>query len=222
MANYAVDPALLLPWLPPKTELDLWNGKCYVSLVGFMFLDNRVMGMKIPFHINFEEINLRFYVKHTGSNGTKRGVVFIREIVPRAAISIIANLFYRENYITLPTHHSWITSPGALNVEYKWKKKDWNVLRISTEKKPRPVEAGSEEEFITEHYWGYTKAGKGSSYEYEVEHPKWEVYPTRSFSINVDFGDTYGSSFAFLSKEKPASVFLFEGSKITVRRSKKI
>jgi uncharacterized protein len=222
MANYIVDPSLLSPWIPPKTELDLWKGKCYVSLVGFKFLDTRVMGMKIPFHINFEEINLRFYVKHNSTDESKRGVVFIREIVAKPALSFVANLVYHENYITLPTAHSLITSPGTLNVEYKWKKKEWNVLRVSTEKKPIPIKPGSEEEFILEHYWGYTKVGKSAVLEYEVEHPSWEVYPTRSFSLNIDFGDVYGPEFAFLSKEKPASVLLAEGSPIVVRAGKRI
>ncbi len=222
MANYVVDPAILTPFLPPKTELDLWNGRCYVSLVGFLFANTRLLGIKIPLHVNFEEINLRFYVKHHDGTQWKRGVVFIREIVSKPALTFVANLMYKENYVTLPTSHSWIAASGALNVEYKWKKKDWNVLRISTEKKSQPILPGSEEEFITEHYWGYTRAGANASLEYGVEHPRWEVYPTRSFSIHVDFEDVYGVAFAFLSNQTPASVFLAEGSEIVVRGSKRI
>jgi len=57
MANYEVNPAVLGKYLPYKTELDTWNGRHYVSLVGFMFLDTKVLGIKIPFHVNFEEVN---------------------------------------------------------------------------------------------------------------------------------------------------------------------
>src|SRR5688572_6934416 len=103
MFNYAVDPALLKPYVPPHTQLDLWNDTCYVSLVGFMFLNTRVKGIKIPFHINFEEINLRFYVKYDDPEmGPKRGVVFIQEIVPKSMITWVANTLYREHYTTLP------------------------------------------------------------------------------------------------------------------------
>ena len=218
IANYIVEPSLLLSWLPPKTELDLWNGKCFVSLVGFMFINTRLKGIKIPFHTNFEEINLRFYVRH----GNKRGVVFIKEIVPSPALSFVANTIYKENYETLKTAHSWITSPGTLNVEYRWKKADWNVFRVSTEKSPVAIAEGSEEEFITEHYWGYTKAGADHSYEYEVTHPRWDVYPVRSYRIDVDFANVYGKAFGFLSKQKPASVFLAEGSPIAVLGTHKI
>ena len=218
MANYVVDPALLAPWLPPKTELDLWNNQCFVSLVGFMFLNTRVKGFKIPFHINFEEINLRFYVRH----GKKRGVVFIKEIVARPAVSFIANKFFNENYETLHTDHSWIASPATMNVEYRWKKGDWNTLRVSTEKTPLTIVNGSEEEFITEHYWGYTKINDATSMEYEVNHPRWEVYPARTYHVDVDFVKVYGEPFAFLTRQKPASVFLAEGSLISVQSAQKI
>src|SRR6187402_256733 len=111
MANYLVDPSLLLPFVPNKTELDLWNGKCYVSLVGFMFINTRIKGIKVPFHVNFEEINLRFYVKQ----GNRHGVVFIKEIVGKSAVSFIANTIYKENYETLPVSHSWIATPATMN-----------------------------------------------------------------------------------------------------------
>jgi len=218
MANYVVDPSLLTPWIPPKTKLDLWNNRCYVSLVGFMFVNTRIKGIKVPFHVNFEEINLRFYVRH----GDKRGVVFIKEIAPKAIVSLIANLIYKENYETMVTDHSWIASPGILNVEYRWKKDEWNVFRVSTEKTPTTALEGSEEEFITEHYWGYTKAGNEKSFEYRVEHPRWDIYPVRSYRIEVDFGKVYGEPFAFLGNTKPTSIFLAEGSPIAVMGATKI
>jgi uncharacterized protein YqjF (DUF2071 family) len=213
MANYVIDPSLLSSWIPSKTEIDLFNGKCFISLIGFLFLDTRIMGMKIPFHVNFEEINLRFYVRH----GERRGVVFIKEITSKRMVTLMANTIYKENYETLPTSHSIIASPGTLNVQYRWKKADWNVFQVSSEKTPVAIAAGSEEEFITEHYWGF-KDDK----EYRVEHPRWEVYPVRSYRVDVDFANVYGEAFGFLSKQKPASVFLTEGSKVSVMGQQKI
>jgi uncharacterized protein YqjF (DUF2071 family) len=218
MANYVVDPSLLTPFIPPKTELDLWNNRCYVSLVGFMFLNTRVKGIKVPFHVNFEEINLRFYVKHNG----KRGVVFIKEIVSKPIVSLMARVLYKENYETLRTDHSWIASPGVLNVQYRWRKDDWNVFGVSSEKTPMTILQGSEEEFITEQSWGYTKVDDKSSKEYHVEHPRWEVYPVRSYRIDVDFGKIYGEAFSCLDGVKPSSIFLAEGSRISVLNSQVI
>lgn len=213
MANYVVEPSLLQPYLPAGTEIDTHNGKCFVSLVAFMFINTRIKGIKIPFHVDFEEVNLRFYVR----KGEKRGVVFIKEIVGKSAVSFIANTLYKENYETLPVSHSWIATPAIMNVEYRWKKKDWNVFRVSTEKSPVRIPQGSEEDFITNKYWGFTKFR-----EYEVQHSHWDMYTVRSFRLDVDFGDTYGQNFAFLSKQKPYSVILAEGSAIAVLDSKKI
>jgi uncharacterized protein len=220
MANYVIDPALLTKYLPAGTELDLRNDKCFVSLVGFMFLNTKVQGFKIPFHINFEEVNLRFYVKTKEDDETKRGVVFIREIVPRPALSYIANLLYAEKYVTLPMTHNWIQYPGSLEIEYKWKSKTWNSFLVKSQKTPVAISGESEEEFILEHYWGYTKVNETKTFEYRVDHPTWQVYPVTDYSIDVNFGELYGREFEFLKKQKPESVFLAEGSDVSVRNKR--
>lgn len=216
IANYAVDQRILDKYLPHKTEIDLWNGVCYVSLVGFMFVNTKIKGVKIPFHVNFEEVNLRFYVRHNDNGEWKRGVVFIKEIVPKPALTFVANTIYKEHYETMPMRHSWIKSKDSLAVEYQWKKGRWNALKVIAGHEPHLIESGSEEEFITEHYWGYTRISEKKTSEYGVEHPKWEVYPMRDYAIDVNFGDIYGPDFAFLTHEKPVSVFLAEGSEIKV------
>lgn len=216
MANYIVDPGLLQKFLPAKTELDLWNNTCYVSLVGFMFLNTRLKGFKIPFHVNFEEVNLRFYVRYKHEQEWRRGVVFIKEIVPKPALTFVANTVYKEKYETMPMKHVWINSADTLQVEYNWKKGGWNSFKVIADNQPVAIEAGSEEEFITEHYWGYTKITDQKTSEYQVEHPRWLVYPTKDYQIEVDFGKVYGNEFSFLSSEKPKSVFLAEGSEIKV------
>lgn len=216
MANYVIDPALLSDYLPAHTEIDRWRNRCYVSLVGFMFVNTRVLGIKIPFHTNFEEVNLRFYVRHKSNEEWKRGVVFIKEIVPRRALTFIANTLYHENYETMPMLHNWEEVNDKLNVAYQWKKSKWNRFQVTASPGLAEIAVGSEEEFITEHYWGYTKVDRSKTLEYRVEHPRWQVHPMIEYAIDVDFGEVYGNQFSFLKTEKPTSIFLAQGSEISV------
>lgn len=219
MVNYAVKPEVLQPFLPWGTELDTWNETHYVSVVGFMFLDTKVLGIKIPFHVNFEEVNLRFYVKRKGANGEwKRGVVFIKEIVPKAAITTIANLLYKENYSTCSMRHAWEEHPEGIVAQYAWKDKNWQSMSVNATGPLLELEPDSEAEFITEHYWGYAKRNATQTTEYEVEHLPWQLWTVNEYELQIDFAQVYGSSFAALSEQKPVSVFLAEGSEIVVRK----
>ena len=221
MANYIVDPSLLEKFVPAKTEIDLWKGNCYVSLVGFMFQNVRLKGTRIPCHVNFPEVNLRFYVRHKENNEWKRGVVFIHEIVPKPAITFVANTLFKEHYVTLPMRYAWIKEKDSFNISYQWKKNNrWNRMEVLKELSPKPLEAGSEEEFITEHFWGYAAATPTSAAEYQVAHPRWEIYPVNDYTIDCDFGDLFGDNFSSLNNKKPDSVFLAEGSPITVFQKK--
>jgi uncharacterized protein YqjF (DUF2071 family) len=217
MINYAVDENLLRPYLPAYTELDLREGTCYVSLVGFMFLNTKLKGIQIPFHSNFEEVNLRFYVRFKEDGEWKRGTVFIKEIVPKPAIAFVANAVYGEKYEVRPMKHSWTEDQQSQIIEYAWKRKEWNAIQVISDKQPLRMESGSEEEFIAEHYWGLSKGKNNTTSKYKVEHPPWQIYKTIASSIHVDFKDTYGSEFEFLNHETPVSVFLAEGSDILIR-----
>ena len=173
IANYAIDPNVLAKYIPPKTELDLWNGTCYVSLVGFMFLNTKLLGLPIPFHRNFEEVNLRFYVKYKDNDEWKRGVVFIKEIVPKPALTFVANTIYKEHYQTMKMSHIWKEQVSSRIVKYSWSLNGKeNSFSVQAALEPTIIDKDSESEFITEHYWGYTKAGNNSSFEYEVIHPQ--------------------------------------------------
>ncbi|MCK8522982.1 DUF2071 domain-containing protein [Aquimarina sp. D1M17] len=223
LANYSIDPSILQKYVPAGTELDLWNGNCYVSLVGFMFLNTKLLGIKIPFHTDFEEVNLRFYVKHQEQGESKRGVVFIKEIVPKPALTWVANTVYNENYETMPMNHVWKVESDQRTVQYTWKKKSkWNSFMVKASEQKFKIQPNSETEFITEHYWGYAKVNGYTSNEYEVTHPKWEVYQVNNYEIDVDFGLVYGKEFDFLNTAIPFSVMLAEGSEITVENKKTI
>ncbi|WP_461790632.1 YqjF family protein [Pedobacter sp.] len=222
LANYEIDKEILLKYLPPFTELDDWNGRFYVSLVGFMFMDTKLRGFGIPFHVNFEEVNLRFYVKFKEGTIWKRGVVFIKEIVPKPAITFVANTVYKEKYQTLPMKHTWQHTEEALSVAYYWKLRNWNKFAVIASSVCKDMGVGSEEEFITEHFWGYTKLAPNLTSEYQVEHPRWQTYQVREYDIDVDFEANYGEDFAMLNHQTLSSVMLAEGSAINVLKGSKI
>jgi uncharacterized protein YqjF (DUF2071 family) len=221
MLNYVVDPDLLCSHVPRGVELDSWNGKTYVSMVGFLFLRTKVMGLPVPFHRNFEEVNLRFYVRRRGPEGWRRGVVFIKEIVPRRLIASVARVCYNEPYVALPMSHRIDLENDRLrndgSVEYSWRHRgNWNSLRAVTIGAPASPPENSEEEFITEHYWGYTAQRDGSCKEYKVEHDKWRLWRTQAASLQCDIATLYGTKFAETLAGAPQSAFVAEGSSVTV------
>lgn len=222
-ANYEIDSKILQKYLPHKTELDLFEGKCFVSVVGFDFRETAVLGVKFPFHVNFEEINLRFYVRHKDGNTWKRGAVFIKEIVPKSMITFIANTLYKENYATHATRKSLQSIDNQMVLRYEWLNKSrWNYLEVTAENQKNTIAPNSEAEFITEHYWGYARSKENLTMEYEVVHPKWQIQKVINYKIEADFVDLYGCEFSFLENAEPSSVFLADGSQVSILQGKKI
>ena len=222
MLNYAVDPALLRPLVPAGTELDAWDGVTYASVVGFRFLRTRVMGIPIPFHRDFDEVNLRFYVRRKGPEGWRRGVVFVKEIVPRIAIAAVARWVYNENYVALPMRHR-VDTVGGGEVEYAWRHGGrWCALRGCARGDARPLEPGSEAEFITEHYWGYARQRDGGTVEYRVEHPRWNVWTVGAPALDCDAAALYGPAWGPVLAAAPRSALLADGSAVVVRRGTRV
>ena len=220
--NYEINPEFLKKYVPKGTELDLFNGKCYISLIGFMFENVKILGIKVPYHVHFEEVNLRFYVKRFEAGVWKRGVVFVKEIVPKHAITFVANTLYNEQYQTLPMRHERTSENDSLLFKYEWKKNVvWNSISVKTGKELLPIEENSEAEFISEHYYGYTISSRKKTVEYEVKHPRWQQHQVFDFTVNVNFEMVYGKEFAFLQDLKATSCFVAKGSKISIE-SKKI
>ena len=219
MANYEVDPALLERRVPGGTQLDLDDRRCFISLVGFMFLDTRVMGVPVPFHVDFEEVNLRFYIRRESAGEIRRAVCFIKEIVPRRAIAAVARYAYGEPYEFWRMSHTHTRT----EVLYTWSRSGApNRLGVSVGESLGVPDAGSHGEFIIEHYWGYTDRGLGRVDEYKVEHPKWELFDTTHQVIDVDFAAVYGPEFGFLSSARPYSVLLAKGSPVTVYKGSRL
>ncbi len=225
MLNYEVDAGLLLQFVPAGTELDRWDGKVFVSLVGFRSLKTKLRGLlPIPMHSNFEEVNLRFYVRRQAGNEVRRGVVFIREMVPRRAIAFVARRFYNENYVALPMAHE-IRSVGdnRLRVAYRLRSGNcWSEMNLETNGNSELPGENSVEQFITEHYWGYAAQPGGGCMEYRVTHPPWRVWQVRGSAFEGDVEKLYGKDTAAVLRGNPQSAFLAEGSAVTVMRGRKL
>jgi uncharacterized protein YqjF (DUF2071 family) len=224
MLNYEVDRELLLEFVPRGTELDAWNGRVFVSLVGFRFLKTRVRGFRIPFHANFDEVNLRFYVRRQEGHEVRRGVVFIREIVPRRVIALVARTVYNENYVALPmTHEIDLNGRSAPAVSYRWRtSRGWSTMTLEAQGNSQPSNAGSEPEFITEHFWGYAAQRDGGTVEYRVKHPSWRVWTARRAEFAGEVEELYGGELAAVLRGAPASAFLAEGSHVAVMRGRRL
>lgn len=221
MLNYACPPELLAARVPRGVSLDLFRGVCYVSVVGFLFLDTRVLGVPIPWHRHFEEVNLRFYVRREHPDGARRGVVFVKELVPRRMIAWVARGVYNEPYATVPMEHA--VNPEAGTYHYGWRHAgmDCAVGGTRTEA-PTLQPEESEAAFITEHYWGYTRLRGGGTAEYEVEHPSWCIAPLASAYFNADVARLYGPEFVEVLAAPPCSALVAEGSEVLVRRGTRI
>lgn len=218
MANYEVPESILIPYLPKGLELDTFNNKLYVSLVGFLFNKTKIFNIPIPFFGSFEEINLRFYVYRKELNSIKRGVVFINESVPYKAVAYLANKLYHEKYTCLKTKRFFSTSNDSRKIEYWWNlNNNWQSLKATADNITKPTLNGSFEEFIFEHYYGYTKVNERVTEEYNVSHQKWLIENVKHFEINCDFEKMYGSHFEFLNSSTPQSVFFTVGSDVSIK-----
>ncbi|EMI44823.1 YqjF family protein [Rhodopirellula sp. SWK7] len=225
MLNFEINPDALREFVPNGTELDFWKGKTFVSLVAFQFLHTKVLGIPIPFHRNFDEVNLRFYVRHRAGSEWRRGVVFVREVVPRFAIAAVARWIYKENYVSLPMR-STLTSPTPQSngqATYGWRHSGrWLTIGAEYTGDPFYPDSGSQEEFITEHYWGYSSKQNRGTIEYQVEHPQWRVWEATKINLDGDFAGFYGEQFAAPLSSPPCSAFVAEGSPVTVRQGQRI
>jgi uncharacterized protein YqjF (DUF2071 family) len=224
MLNYEVDGKLLSGYVPAGTVLDSFDGKIYVSLVGFRFLRTKLHGLlPIPFHAAFDEVNLRFYVRRREGDEDRRGVVFIAEIVPKRAVALIARLAYGENYVRLPMRHAVVSSGVANRIEYRWKLDGaWCKLHAEASEAPARAEEGSLEQFITEHYWGYSAQRDGGAVEYRVEHVPWDVWRSSEAGFEGDASGLYGAELEKVLQRRPDCAFIADGSEVAVFGGRRI
>ena len=220
MVNYVVEPTTLAPYLPAGTELDFWRGETYVSIVGFQFLRTRLSGVPVPFHRNFEQLNLRFYVRRRTPEGWRKGVVFIKEIVPKWAVAFVARTVYREHYVRMPMR-SRIEIPGPISYEWCYGG-DWDSVSGTAVGSPYLPDADAEATYITEHYWGYARQRDGSTFEYEVRHPHWPVRQCESPVLSCRVPELYSERFTEFLSVPPRSAFVVDGSAVSVHRGNRL
>jgi len=219
MLNFEIAGEVLEPLAPPGTVIDTYKGTAYLSVLGLVFLDTRIKGVPIPFHRNFEEVNLRFYVRHLAGNEWRRGVVFIKEIVSSVAVATTARVAYNENYVVMEMGHrvEKVHDSDRLLVAYRWRLREkWNHLQAIAEGEAHIPAPGSFEEFITDHHWGYTRQRDGSCIEYQVEHPVWPVRHAAEYVFECDVAAMYGEQFAGALSVAPGSAFIMDGSAVSV------
>jgi uncharacterized protein YqjF (DUF2071 family) len=223
MLNYRVDPVILKKFLPRGAEVDSFQGNTYVSVVGFQFLRTKIFGLApIPFHVNFDEVNLRFYVRHREGDEVRRGVVFVKEIVPRRAIAYVARISYGEKYFRCAMRHVISAKPGPA-AEYRWKfRGEWCAVGAAATSAPFVPADGSLEQFITEHYWGYSALRGGGSVEYRVSHQPWRVWTASTSRFEGNGDELYGMGFGSYLNQPAESAFIAEGSTVRVHASRKL
>lgn len=221
MLNYSVDPHLLTRFVPAGTDLDTFEGKTYVSLIGFEFQRVRLREIPVPLHQSFEEVNLRFYVNCQG----KRGAVFLRELVPKRAVALVARLAFNESYSYAPMSHRLdrAKSGHVIAAEYSWRfgGQSYSIEIETCDKRYLPTD-GSLSQFITEHYWGYAAQRNGGCVEYAVEHPAWEVWDAKRAVFTGDAERLYGVEMSAALRKAPDSAFFVEGSAVAVSRGRRI
>lgn len=224
--QYAVDPALLTPLVPHGTTLDTLHGQALVSLVAFRFRHTHLRGLPIPLHTDFPEVNLRFYVRRAAPDGTvQRGVVFIREIVPKPAITWVANTLYGENYATFPMACSTTPLPDppetAVEAEYHWghrapSRRHAATVRAVASGPVHPIAPDSDAWWVTQHFHGFAKHKSGGTTHYQVAHPSWRCWPVADAQFEGDVSGLYGPQWQEMLRQTPVSVYFAEGSKIAV------
>ncbi|MCU0647596.1 MAG: DUF2071 domain-containing protein [Gemmatimonadaceae bacterium] len=223
MVNWRVPPAVLAPLVPRGTELDCWDGSPWASIVAFRFLRTRLLGVPLPGYRDFDEVNLRFYVRRREGREWRRAAVFVRELVPHRAIAWVAQLAYNEPYRALPMRSTIVSQGAGGALTFAWRRNgQWESVGARVDAAPQPCDPASNAAFITEHYWGYTRQRDGGTIEYQVAHPPWRVAPARDVTITADIASLYGSAFADIMAQAPDSAFVAEGSAVTVYRPRRV
>lgn len=220
-ANYVVNSSILEKHIPSGTELEFHKGKCYVSLVAFLYTETRLLNVRVPFHNTFEEINLRFYVKREVSPGVWRSeVAFTKLFFPKIALTLVAKYIYKENYETLAMRHFWKDEGEFISTNYGLYKKKWHNFEVKSTLKSYNIVKDSNEFFFSKQYWGTSQIDKNSCTIYEIKHPDWRVYKVNDWNISFDFESVFGEEFKCLMRLKPESVYVYDGSEVIVNKKK--
>lgn len=217
MVSYEVDPVLLVPHVPRGTSLDFHQNRALLSIVALRMRNTRVAGLPLPFLQDLEGVNFRFYVWRREGAELRRGVVFLKEFVSSAVVTLGARVFFNESYETVPMRHT-VSKHGAQGAAaYEWQTGGrWNRVAAGFHGTAAHPAADSLEMFIKERGWGYSRQADGSTLEYRVEHPSWAIRAATDLVVRCDASAAIGPQFARALSGPPASAFIAVGSEATV------
>ncbi len=217
LVNYRVPEALLLPHVPPGSELDTPDdqpGLHLLSLVAFHFSQTHVLGLPLPTAQRFPEVNLRFYVRR----GERRATVFLREFVPVPLVALGARLLYHQPYLLATIWHQARVYPERIELYTRFKhRRHTGELRVRARNEPAIPAPDSQEHFLKEHYWGFDRRPSGESFRYRVDHPVWRTFPVEAAQVTWDPGALLGPPWQEV--DWPAaqhSVLVAEGSDVVL------
>jgi uncharacterized protein YqjF (DUF2071 family) len=225
MLNYQVAPELLAPYVPHGTSLDFFEGKTYLSLVAFWFREAKLFGKILaPFHREFPQINLRFYVRRPTEADDRLGVVFITEIVQKRMIALVAHAAYGEHYLCRSVKTRGVRGSEKRALEYGWQSENsWcNLAADGISSATCIPSPGTLEHFLVDRYWGYTARPNGGCMEFNVVHPTWKVSHCSDAAFLGDPTLEYGPEIANVLRGKPSAAFVVDGSPVTVCNGVKI
>ena len=221
-ATWAVHPSLLAPMVPARAILDLWNGDALLSLVGMRAVNVRVSGLPVPLHQDFDQISMRFCVRREVAGETRRGLVFVKQIVPSASMTLVDRLLYHANYVNAPTRHD--IEPGEQGwTSYEWLVGErWN--RFSAVRAGAAVAPAEQsiEEFISHRPWAYSRQADGSTLESCAEHPRWEVWPAQEMLLDCDVAPLFGVEYVPVFASQPIATFVAVGSTVALNTPRRV
>ena len=217
LINYIVPPEILDKYLPKHTEPDLYNGNCYISLVGFHVHNLKLNDIKLPVIKDFEEIDLQIYVKRFNGASWVKGVVVISRIFEQPGLTVLTNTIFKTNYNSYPTRGEVKQTEEQLEVKYSWEYKDISQsFSVISSHLAAPYDKNSEAAFLLDRPFGFIKAGEEETYQYTINHASWHLYTVEEYSVDVDFSRQFDPTFNILNSRVPQSVMLTEGSSVEI------
>jgi len=224
LLSYAVEPAVLAPYVPAGTVLDLYRGKAWLSLMALFSQKTRILGLPLLWQNDFSQIHLRFYVRRHAHGEQRHGSAYLNELVPNPALALMGRVLYDEHFVTVPVHHKVSLEGDQLRVRYFWKaERGWERVGVTAKVgPPKAIEEGSLEEFLAHRLWGYTTQRSGTTYEVKLSHPRWQIHPVEKSDLRLRSMDYFGEPFHYILEREPDSAFLARGSHVKIRRMHKI
>ena len=94
--------------------------------------------------------------------------------------------------------------------------------RSNADGNPSLAAEGGLEQFISEHYWGYSRRRDGRSLEYHVAHEPWRIWRASNAAFEGDGAALYGSDLGGVVARPPRSAFIADGSAVLVYAARRI